>query len=355
MNEPEILSTLQLPESLTPSLAASATGNGQLEAAHLLVFDACHVGVVLRAVLFVEAVVGVGLMFVRPMGWPWLLDLAAITAVAQPAVLMWLLLGCALKGVLARWPVWGQAFAGVVLGAVAGVFAVALWWWLGAEGQPLWLAGASAGALLASALVAGLVWRARAQLPASTTARLAELQSRIRPHFLFNTLNSAIALVRAEPARAEALLEDLSELFRSALADSQQAVPLAQELTLAERYLAIEQVRFGPRLRVEWHTDPAAGAALLPPLLLQPLVENAVKHGVEPSISGADIRISTERRGETVVIKVVNTVPAGAGPHGMGLALANVRERLALMHDLKASFRSGEIDGQYVVRLEVPL
>jgi two-component system sensor histidine kinase AlgZ len=86
MNEPEILSTLQLPESLTPSLAASATGNVRQVAARLLVFDACHVGVVLRAVLFVEAVVGVGLMFVRPMGWPWLLDLAAITAVAQPAV-----------------------------------------------------------------------------------------------------------------------------------------------------------------------------------------------------------------------------------------------------------------------------
>jgi two-component system sensor histidine kinase AlgZ len=319
------------------------------------VFDACHVGVVLRAVLFVEVVVAVGLMFVRPMGWPWVLDLAAITAVALPAVLMWLLLGCALKGVLARWPIWGQALAGVVLGIAAGVFAVALWWWLGAEGEPLWLAGAFAGALLASALVAGLVWRARAQLPASTTARLAELQSRIRPHFLFNTLNSAIALVRAEPARAEALLEDLSELFRSALVDSHQAVPLAQELALAERYLAIEQVRFGPRLRVEWHTDPAAGAAMLPPLLLQPLVENAVKHGVEPSMGGADIHISTARHGESVIIEVVNTVPAGAGPHGLGLGLANVRERLALMHDLKASFRSAAFDGEYVVRLEVPL
>lgn len=354
MKQTEILSTLQLPETLIGSTASSALGMpGSVP--RLLVFDACHVGVVLRAVLWVEAVMAVGLLFVRPIGYLWLLDLAALTAVTQPAVLLWLLLGCALKSAIGGWPVWAQAGAGIVLGAVAGVFAVALWWWLGAEGQPLWLAAACGGALLASVLVVGLVWRARAQLPASTTARLAELQSRIRPHFLFNTLNSAIALVRAEPARAEALLEDLSELFRSALADSQQAVPLAQELALAERYLAIEQVRFGPRLRIEWQTDPAAGAAMLPPLLLQPLVENAVKHGVEPSVSGADIRISTERRGDTVVIKVLNTMPAGAGTHGLGLALANVRERLTLMHDLRSSFKSGEVDGQYMVRLVVPL
>jgi len=237
------------------------------------------------------------------------------------------------------------------------VFAAGLWAWLGLSVQPRWLASALAGALVAGVLVAGLVWRARAQLPAGTAARLTELQSRIRPHFLFNTLNSAIALVRAEPARAEALLEDLSELFRSALADGQQAVTLSQELALAERYLAIEQVRFGPRLRLTWalEADARTGQARLPPLLLQPLVENAVKHGVEPSPEGGDIRISTERRGDTVVIKVVNTVSGGVGSHGMGLALANVRERLALMHDLKASFRSGLVDGVYVVRLEVPV
>ena len=322
----------------------------------LLVFDACHVGVVLRAVLFVQAVVAVGLMFLHPMGREWLQDVAALTAVVQPSVLLWLLAACALKVALARWPVSVQVGAGALLGAMAGLFAVALWWWLGADGQPRWWAATCGGALLAGVLAAGLVWRARAQMPAGTTARLAELQSRIRPHFLFNTLNSAIALVRAEPARAEALLEDLSELFRSALADSQQAVTLAQELALAERYLAIEQVRFGDRLRIEWHLDPAAGSACLPPLLLQPLVENAVKHGVEPSVGGADIAIRTERRGDTAVLTVVNTVPAGAtASGGMGLALANVRERLGLMHDLKARFHSGPVDGTYVVRLELPL
>jgi two-component system sensor histidine kinase AlgZ len=171
---------------------------------------------------------------------------------------------------------------------------------------------------------------------------------------LFNTLNSAIALVRAEPARAEALLEDLSELFRSALADTQADTTLAQELQLAQRYLAIEQVRFGDRLRLTWSLDPLANAARLPPLLLQPLVENAVKHGVEPSLHGADVAIATQRRGSKVLIKVSNSVPAGTGQPGMGLALANVRERLDLMHDLQATFRAAQVDGQFVVRLEVP-
>ena len=176
------------------------------------------------------------------------------------------------------------------------------------------MASAFAGALLSAALVAALVLRAKGRMPADTAARLTELQARIRPHFLFNTLNSAIALVRDDPARAEAMLEDLSDLFRHALVDPGESVTLAEEVALARRYLDIEQVRFGERLRVEWALDPAAGGARVPPLLLQPLVENAVKHGVEPSAAGAQVKISTQRRGGTVVIKVTNTVPARPGP-----------------------------------------
>ena len=162
-------------------------------------------------------------------------------------------------------------------------------------------------------------------------------------------------MVRAEPAKAEALLEDLSDLFRQALKDSDEPVRLAQEIELAKAYLAIEQVRFGDRLRLEWDLDPAADDAILPPLLLQPLVENAVCHGVEPSPLGADVRISTQRRGSIVLIKVTNTVPNGQGAHGQGLALRNVRERLALLHDVQSQFRAGLKDGVYQVRIEVPL
>jgi len=319
------------------------------------VFDACHVGVVLRAVLFVQAVVGVGLMFATSTFLQWLLDLAAWSAATQPAVLLWLTLGCAAKRWLGRYPVWVQALTGVLFGALGGGFAQGLMWWLGLVPVAAWVASGFAGAGMAAVLVAGLVWRARAQVPAGTTARLTELQARIRPHFLFNTLNSAIALIRAEPAKAEALLEDLAELFRGALAHPNVVSTLGEELTLAERYLAIEQVRFGPRLRVEWVLDPAVQGARLPPLILQPLVENAIKHGVEPSLQGADIRISTQCRGDRVVVKVSNTLPGGEGQPGNGLALANVRERVALLHDLNASLRTGLANGWFQARLEVPL
>jgi two-component system sensor histidine kinase AlgZ len=191
-------------------------------------------------------------------------------------------------------------------------------------------------------------------MPADATARLAELQARIRPHFLFNTLNSAVALVREDPARAEAILEDLSDLFRHALMELGESVTLAEEVALARRYLDIEQVRFGQRLQVEWSVDPSAGQARVPPLMLQPLVENAVKHGVEPSVRGAEVRISTQRRGGTVVIKVTNTVPAGQGRAGQGLAQANVRDRLRLLHDVRGQFQAALKDGVYQVRMEVP-
>ena len=247
----------------------------------------------------------------------------------------------------------------MLLGALAAVYGCALLRWTGVLASTPWLASALAGVLFSALMMAALVLRARGRTPAATTARLEELQSRIRPHFLFNTLNSAIALVREEPAKAEAMLEDLAELFRQALADPGESVTLADEIALAERYLAIEQVRFGDRLQVRWNIDPAADSARLPPLLLQPLVENAVKHGVEPSPDGARLRIRTERRGSLVVIEVVNSLPplrwADAPlPRGHGIALDNVRDRLRLLHDMQAQFSAGMDDKHYRVRIAIP-
>ncbi len=319
-----------------------------------LVFDACQVGVMLRAVLFVEVVLGIGLMFGAVSAIEWFTYLTLLSSGVLPATLVWLLVACSLKKLLSRVPTWAQYLAGVALGALAGLYALAMLAMLGLLGPTPWFAGASAGAAIAAVLVTALVLRAQARAPAATAARLAELQSRIRPHFLFNTLNSAVALVRAEPAKAESLLEDLSDLFRHALIDHGESVTLEQEVTLAQRYLAIEQVRFGERLQVHWALDPTAGQARLPPLLLQPLVENAVRHGIEPSASGAELHISTQRRGSRVVIKVTNTVPAGPGLQGHGLALQNVRDRLGLLHDLQGQFRSVYKDGLFQVRIEVP-
>ena len=345
VREAEILSTFP---ALEPQGALAARERER-------VFDACQVGVVLRAVLFVQIVMAVAAMFGAVSPLDWLVRMALFTGAALPATLLWLVAACFLKAPLARLSERLGSLAGIVLGAFAGMAGCGLLMLAAIEQNPPWIAAAAAGAALAGALVMALRLRAKGRDPAEAAARLAELQARIRPHFLFNTLNSAIALVRAEPARAEALLEDLSDLFRHALADSGDAVSLQQELALARRYLEIEQVRFGARLQLEWALDPRADAARLPPLLLQPLVENAVRHGVEPSQQGALIRISTQRRGSVAVIKVTNTVPAGAGRPGHGLALDNVRDRLQLLHDVQGRFQSGMADGVFQVRIEVPL
>ena len=354
MKDSQILSTILPPR---PHRADRARADGAAPAPPpVLVFDACHAGVVLRAVLVVQAVIAAVLLF-QPTGgvMQWLLQVGLITSGALPATLLWLVVGCALKRPLGRLPHAGQLAAGAALGALAGLGACALLALLGLAEQPQWLGGAVTGALLAAGLVAALIWRVRGRVPAATTARLAELQSRIRPHFLFNTLNTAIALVRDDPARAEAILEDLADLFHHALSKQGDTATLAQEIALARRYLQIEQTRFGERLQVQWVIDEQAGPARLPPLILQPLVENAVKHGVEPSAAGAQVRVSTRRRGDMAVVKVTNTVPAGQGRGGHGIALKNVRDRLKLLHDVQGSFRTALAGNVYQARIKVPM
>ncbi|POR11662.1 histidine kinase [Diaphorobacter sp. LR2014-1] len=353
MQETQILSTR--PAAL-PEAAPRSAVRGRA-----LVFDACQVGVVLRAVLFVELVLGVGALFGAGSLAEWLARLALLTGGALPATLAWLITACSLKTALQRLQEPLQYAAGVLLGALAGLLACAMLALASgpAGAPPPWLASAASGALLAALLVTALKMRARARTPAATTARLTELQARIRPHFLFNTLNSAIALVRDEPAKAEALLEDLSDLFRHALVEQGESATLEEEIVLARRYLDIEQVRFGERMRVQWVLDARANAARLPPLLLQPLVENAVKHGVEPSARGGKLRIATERRGGRVVLTITNTLPtdrptAEEAPRGHGIAQANVRDRLRLLHDVDCDFSAGVQGGLYQVRISLP-
>ena len=158
--------------------------------------------------------------------------------------------------------------------------------------------------------------------------------------------------MREDPARAEAILEDLGDLFRHALVDPGSGDP-GREMALARRYLDIEQVRFGERLH-RTVADPAAGGPCAAPHA--PAVGgDAVKHGVEPSAAGRRSRSSTQRRGGTVVIKVTNTVPAGQGRRGRGVAQNNVRDRLRLLHDVQGQFQAALKDGVYQVRMEVPV
>jgi two-component system, LytTR family, sensor histidine kinase AlgZ len=321
------------------------------------VFDVCHVGVVLRALLFVHGVVAIGVMFNASSVAGWVTAFAGASSAALPSVLIWLLVACAGKRPLGALPLAGQWALAIGLGAVSGALGSLLSWGTAADalGAAAWLAPALAGAVLGASMFQWLHLRAQAMLPADTTARLAELQSRIRPHFLFNTLNTALALVRHDPARAEAVLEDLAELFRVAISDNHESVSLAEEVELAQRYLAIEQIRFGERLKIIWELDPAAGSARMPPLLLQPLVENAVRHGIEPADAGGTVRVRTRVKLGRALVTILNSVPATASQPGNGIALRNVRERLRLMHDVAAQFEVRREAGQFRVEIVVPL
>jgi two-component system sensor histidine kinase AlgZ len=322
-----------------------------------MLFDVCHVGVVLRTVLLVVLLVGVGALFAVRGFAAWLTLTAVGAAVALPGALIWLLVACTLKRLLDGLPLAAQWGAAIALGALGGAFGWALVaiTGLGLVDEQRWFAPALAGAVLAGLVFQWLRLRAQAQLPAETTAKLAELQSRIRPHFLFNTLNTALSLVRLDPARAEVVLEDLAELFRVALTDSGESTSLADEVELAQRYLAIEQVRFGDRLQVSWELDDDAAGARVPPLLLQPLVENAVRHGVEPAPEGGIIRVRTRVKLGRAVVSIANTVPSQPSQPGSGMALRNVRERVRLMHDVAAQF-DARLDGNvFRVQIVVPL
>lgn len=205
-------------------------------------------------------------------------------------------------------------------------------------------------------LLAYLRLHARAYSPALAEARLQALQARIRPHFFFNSLNAVLALIRRDPRRAEHALEDLADLFRALMSDGRGLVRLSEEITLLERYAAIEQLRLGERLRIAWELDGAPMDALLPPLILQPLLENAVYHGVEPATGAGDVLVRIERRGERVVARIENPHLTGEGAHRAGnrMALDNIRERLMLFFDAEARLESRVADARYSVEIEIP-
>ncbi len=318
-----------------------AEERARLQAQAAAAFDVCHPALALRAVLLVQAVLAVVALGSAASVADWGSRQAALAFGGVAGTLLWLVAVCALRRPLRRA---GAPVRVAVVLSLGGAAALAAW-------LPLWWAGLSevvgglrvaavvlAGALFAAAIWAWLDLRSRIWHPANASARLAELQSRIQPHFLFNALNTALALVRADPGRAESVLEDLAQLFRVALADSGASVALEEEIDLARRYLAIEQVRYGPRLQVRWQigTDPRVAAARVPPLVLQPLVENAVRHGIEPSLDGGRITVNASVQRGQVVVVVSNTVGGEPGTPGHGMALHNVRERLRLLHDMAA-------------------
>jgi two-component system sensor histidine kinase AlgZ len=197
--------------------------------------------------------------------------------------------------------------------------------------------------------------RSRALSPALTEARLQALQARIRPHFLFNSLNAVLSLIREEPKRAEAALEDLADLFRVLMADNRKLSTLEQEVELTRQYLDIEKLRLGERLRVDWHTDNMPGEALIPPLVLQPLVENAVYHGIEPSAGTGVVSINAYKARDEVHLVLRNPYRRDGSHHsGNKMAVGNIRERLALHFDAEATLRTTATEDTYQVHIVMP-
>ncbi len=230
-----------------------------------------------------------------------------------------------------------------------------------------------------------LYFRLRAKMltRALHEARLQVLRARIRPHFLFNTINAVLGIMRAQPKQAETALEDMADLFRIAMSDARDMVPLSREIKLSKQYIALEQLRMGERLSVEWQMHDLPEKALIPPLLLQPLLENAVYHGIEALPQGGTIRIVLRRSGDELRLTVENPCversPATGGERGEGehrrvyepentitqntgklqrsnnkMALLNIRERLDLLFDAEARYKVESGNNFYRVEIVLP-
>lgn len=202
-------------------------------------------------------------------------------------------------------------------------------------------------------------WHARQLVLRAKQAELDALQARIRPHFLFNALNTGIAMVHARPEATERLLLDLSDLFRAAIS-GREYVTLAEELGLTRRYLEIEELRFGERLEVRWDVPgdwAGQGERTIPPLSIQPLVENAIKHGIEPSRSGGHVAVSLRSTPDAIAIDVRNSLPVGGsrttGGHGIGLSA--VRSRIQVFTGGEGGVEVSEADGEHIATLTLPL
>jgi two-component system, LytTR family, sensor histidine kinase AlgZ len=317
--------------------------------------DFRNLGVIARLLIAVNAAVFAGLLLIAPDFAQALERFVQAAAYVEPLLLGVIVVLFALSPPLRRLPYWRGclAVAGLVMALVAAyLVAIGV---TAALGRMLLLC-----LLIVAALLAYFRLLTKAHSPALAEARLQALQARIRPHFLFNSLNAVLALIRRDPQRAERSLEDLADLFRTLMSDARTFVRLADEIALLERYAELEQLRLGERLRITWDLDGAPADALLPPLVLQPLLENAVYHGVEPATGPAEVAVRIERRGDRVLAQIENPYvvldkrQAEMQRAGNRMALENIRERLQLFFDAEARIATFTAGGRYRVEIEIP-
>ena len=318
--------------------------------------DFRNLGVIARIVIGAHLLALGAVVYAEPL-WPMMLERTMRTVVLlEPVLLASLVTLYFASGSLGRLPYW--AGCACVLGLVLALAWAAHVYFApggGSASTGTMLRALALTAIVAITLLGYLRLNVRAYSPALAEARLQALQARIRPHFLFNSLNAVLSLMRRDPQRAERTLEDLADLFRELLAEGRRFVRLADEIALLERYAAIEQLRLGERMRIAWELDGAPSDALLPPMVLQPLLENAVHHGVEPAMEPSDIMVRIERRGNRVQARIENPYHENAPAQpGNRMALENIRERLRLCFDAEATLESRIEGGRYRVQIEIP-
>jgi len=319
--------------------------------------DGCNLGVVLRVLVGAN----VALLAVALPALETTEDagarLLSIAAFVEPATLLSLMLWCLLRRSLPRQSARLQR-------AIAWLVPVAVTALLLALFGPLTpaLHGPRVPLYLVLSLAAGaaiqhyLELRARAFSPALAEARYQALQSRIRPHFFFNSLNAVLAVVRNDPPRAERMLESIAELFRAVMGDVRKLVPFEHELGLCRQYVEIEQTRLGERLTVDWQIGAVHPKARVPQLLLQPLIENAVRYGAEKIEGECQIVVRIRQIGFNLEFFVSN--PIAREPvqrEGNQIGLANIRGRLALIYDLEAKLDAQVRRERFEITLTIPV
>jgi two-component system sensor histidine kinase AlgZ len=256
---------------------------------------------------------------------------------------------CLLRNYLGRQTV--PVGSAMVLGITVALVMLISWlaWYLGSAVDRGWLAGP---------VFTRETWTfmLRNNVELQARARVHALQARIRPHFLFNSMNTIAALTRSNPARAEEAVQDLADLFRANLNEKRNQIALSEEIDVARTYQRMEQLRLGDRLRVDWKVDSLPSDALVPGLTLQPLLENAIYHGVEPRPDGGVVKVTGEFNKGMITVVVRNPVPLAnlTVREGNRLALANIKERLELMYGERATVKSGRFDEEYIVTLRFP-
>ena len=271
----------------------------------------------------------------------------AQSGAALQAAAVWVALGAFWSAALDRW-----LHAGLAREAVFRDLGT-----LFAAGVPLYFLSAAAHYLVLAFEASHAAERRILETQVSAReAELRALRAQLNPHFLFNSLNSINALVGSDPEGARRMCEGLGDFLRRTLAlGARDSVTLGEELMLVERYLAIEKARFGDRLRIERAVDPAAAGCLVPPLLLQPLVENAIKHGIQSCVEGGTIRIEARREGEMLRLAVENPVDTAApSRRGEGVGLDNVRRRLEVFGARDAQLTAMAAGDRFRVTLALP-